>query len=338
MQWTIFATMFDNIGPPVVGAVNGIVAALQGWMRPILLAAVPLSVMLRMIWQSLKGTQINPLNEAIADAITGSVVVYMATEAAGFGPQARDLILNGLSTEIGRVVIGTLGARPVSGMLFDDIWNRTFVAGLTVLRSLPWSPSGLGLAFVVVIYWVVGIGAIALAFFIWLSSFVMLALLVGLWPLGVGFFAFPWLRGPAWGWVNTVLANLLLQVSTVVLLSIALGALGRILQQLSATTPAGTLPNEIAQIQMVLGAGAIVFFLGWLAKQLPGQAATWAHGFTGFGQVPRFSWPFGSSASAADAVKGGPDSQTVQPQGGHAVTSPAPAAVPVSAPPGRALG
>ncbi|WP_165943289.1 type IV secretion system protein [Roseicella aquatilis] len=326
-MWTIFAMMFDAVGTPLVASVDSLVRALQGWMRPILIAGVALFVMGKFLWRALRGHGGNPLNEAVADAAAGSIIAYVATEAAGLGPMARDLLLRGLSTEIGRVVLGALGGTALNANLFDDAWGRAWAAGLGTFSNLPWSGAGIALGFFVVLYWIVCAVSILVAFLVWLSSFAMVALLVGLWPLGVGLFAFPWTRGIAWGWLRSALANVLLQVLCVALLALLLGAIAPILAGVTNSTTGAGLRNEFRQLQALFG-GMIVFLLvAWLAYQLPGLAAAVTHGFTGYGQVPSVNLSWLSAPPP-------PPPPHDPPRSGGAP----PVAMPQGLPPGRALG
>ena len=335
MDVAIFAVLFEGVGPPIIQTVDAMVAALQGWMRPVLVAGVVLYAVGRMIWATLRGDG-NPFGDSLTIMISGSIFVYAATEAAGLGPQARNLLLNGISNEIGRSILSAVGNRQLSANLFDDALARGWAAGLDAYNKLPtFSLKAWALAVLVVFYWVFAFGCVAVAFFIWLTAFVMVALLVGFWPLGVGLFAFPWTRGLAWGWLRSTLANVLLQILLIAVLAVMLGAIDRILGLVAAT-----LQNEIANVGRLLLSGIVFGLLAWLAKQLPGLAATWAHGFTGFGQlaVGQLS-SFGSSPPPSQLQQLPPQTgpQALSPPGSPQML-PLPHSMPRSTPPGQSLG
>lgn len=335
MDVAIFAILYDGIGPPILQTVDAMVAALQGWMRPVLLSGVVLYAVGRMVWATLRGDG-NPFGDSLAIMVSGSIFLYAATEAAGLGPQARNLLLNGVSNEVGRLLLGAVQNRQLGANLFDDALARAWGAGLDVYNKLPtFSLKAWALAVLVAFYWVFAFGCVAIAFFIWLTAFVMVALLVGFWPLGVGLFAFPWTRGLAWGWLRSTVANVLLQIMLVAVLAVVLGATTRILN-----TVAATLQNEITNIGRLLLSGIVFGLLAWLARQLPGLAATWAHGFTGFGQMAFARLPgFGSTPPPSSP-------QLLLPQAGTPGLSlpgspqavPVPGAIPRSPPPGQSLG
>ena len=283
MQWTLFATLYDNIAPPMLTAVAAMIGALQTWVAPVLRDSILLFVVLKLLWGAVR-RNIEPISEVQALAVQGMVVLYLATSAAGYSLYISDLLLNGLSQQIGNALAGAVGNRAVSGGLFDELWNKAFVAGLAVYRNLPWSVAGLGLVAVVVLYWVGAIFGIAFAFLVWMRAFVFVALLVGLGPLFVGLWLFPLTRGWFFGWLNTTMSSVVLQILSTGLLTLILGTTTRILAVLAATAGgASNTANEISQVQMLLGGIVLFAACGWLALQLPGIAASITHGFTGFG-------------------------------------------------------
>lgn len=343
MDLGIFAILFDGIGPPIIGAVDGMVAALQTWIRPILITGVVLYAVGKMVWSSIKGDG-NPLGDTMAIMVAGSIFVYAATEAAGLGPQARNLLLNGLSNEISRIVLGAIGNRQIGANLFDDALGRAWASGLDVYNKLPgFSLKAIPLAFLVAVYWILALGCVAIAFFVWLTAFVMVALLVGFWPLGVGLFAFPWTRGFAWGWLRVTLSNCLLQILAVSVLSLILGSVSRILTQIAVNS--GVL-NEITNIGRLLVSSVVFGLLAWVAKQLPGLAAGWAHGFTGYGQTAFIRFP----GSGGDQTSAPPPGSPQQQDQGQGQSTPGPSqapppqapppqsAIPRSPPPDRSIG
>jgi len=125
----------------------------------------------------------------------------------------------------------------------------------------------------------------------------------------------------------------LLQILLIAVLAVLLEAIRRILGLVAVT-----LQNEITNVGRLLLSGIVFGLLAWLAKQLPGLAATWAHGFTGFGQMAFSRLPsFGSPP---------PPPQQLPPQTGAEGLSlpgapqmlPMPHPMPRSTPPGQSLG
>jgi hypothetical protein len=234
------------------------------------------------------------------------------------------------------LVLGVVAGPQLNASLFDDALARAWAAGLDVYNRLPtFSLKAWALVVIIAFYWIFAFGCVAVAFFIWLTAFVMVALLVGFWPLGVGLFAFPWTRGLAWGWLRSAIANVLLQILLIAVLAILLGAIRRILEVVS-----GALQNEITNVGRLLLSGIVFGLLAWLAKQLPGLAATWAHGFTGFGQTAVVRLYSRSDGSPNDTP---PQSQPQvgllqQSASGVIEAASIPHPVPRSTPPGQSLG
>lgn len=282
MNWTIFATVFTYVDAPMAAAVNGLAAALSGYVGPVLKAALALYVFVSLLWSGLSGDQ-RAVSKAEEIIIGGAFALAFASEMAVYTPYVRNLAVNGLSREIGNLMTGAVGNRPVSGALFDEVWNKAYLAGVAVYRNLPWSVAGLGLCAVVVLYWIVAVFAIAFGFLVWLKAYVFLSVLIGVGPLFVGLFIFPWTRGWFFGWLNTTAASLVLQILTVALVTLLIGAQTRILLILS--NEVANRGNEIVQLQMLFGGMVLFVTCGWLALQLPGAAASITHGFAGFGHM-----------------------------------------------------
>lgn len=336
MEWALFATLYTNIAPPMIAATDVMIGILTNWIGPVIRDAAILFIVLKLLGGALKGGM-EPISEFQFLAVTGMVAVYLASTVAGYTMYVRDFLLNGIDVQIANALAGVTNSQAVSGAAFDELWNRAWVAGLVVYRNLPWSVAGLGLVAVVVLYWVVAMAGIMLAFLVWMKAFVFVALLVGLGPLFVGLWFFPLTRGWFMGWLNTTMAAILLKIMSVALLSLVLRAMTLTLTALAATSGGrATGANEIAQLQMLFGGMALFGFVAFLSIQLPGLASAICHGFAGHSHMAlgRLGMGGGGSGGQAAAPAGG----------GHAAAvvadAPAPAAAPMMLrlpPPGRSL-
>jgi hypothetical protein len=293
MQWTIFASFHDAIIPLMNGGVDAMIASLTGWIGPMLKAALLVYVPGRLLWQSLRGAG-NPIGEMEVLLVAGAFAVMIASELAWYGPYVRDTLRVTLPQEIGRRLVGATGARPMGGALFDEAWNRAWLAGLMVYKALPWSVGGLGLVLIVVLYWLVALFSLFIAFGVFMIAEFMVSFLVGFGVLFVGLWMFPLTRGWFYGWLNTTMASVLLQIMTSALLSLVLGIMTRLLTMIVSAGLAGGAANEIAQIQHTMAGLVLFLFAGWTAYQLPGLASAITHGFAGYGHLPRGWGPSGS--------------------------------------------
>jgi type IV secretion system protein VirB6 len=281
VQWTVYASLFDGLSGPVNASVNAMAIVLQAWVAPWLKQGLLFAVPARMLWAAFK-RDADPFSETMLWGISGGLAIYFASTMAGYGPLFRDTLLNGIASDVGgRLAHDT---RPLNGAMFDQVWIRAWLGGMQVYKALPWTIGGIGLMICVVAFWFVAIIGVTVAFVVWLSAYLMAALLVGIGPLFAGLFVFPWFRHIFWGWLNTALTSVVLQILCTALLSLLLGSMTRLLATLVVLERNG---DQITQLQMLFGGVVLFVGCGWLAQQLPGVAASITHGFAGYGQVPR---------------------------------------------------
>ena len=280
MSFDIFALLYSLIATPVLSSVAAMNGLLAGMVAPALRWAL-----IAFVAGSLLRTMFRPNAEPFGDftllLLGGAVALYMVSSSASYGTWARDVLLNGIATEIPNALAGITGARPITAAAFAEIFGKAWAAGVAVLRNLPWSVAAIGLILVVVIFWLAAAAATAIAFAIWLKGFVFLALLIGVGPLFGALWLFPWTRGWFFGWLNTVMANIVLMVLSVALLTLLLAATTELLAQIAADAR-GSNANEFRQGGMLLG-GIILFAVSaWLTYQLPATAGAITHGFAGY--------------------------------------------------------
>lgn len=303
MNWDIFALLYNLIATPVLSSVDTMAGALSGAVAPALRWGLMVALAGLLLWRAVKPGGAEPFGEVVGLLLAGAVALYVVSSAAGYGPYVRDVLIR-MPQEIGQTVAGGTGGRPLDASAFSDVWRKAWAAGLGVWRNIPPSIGSIPLYAIVVIFWFVALAATVLAFVIWLKAFVFLALLVGIGPLFAGLFAFSWTRGWFYGWLNTAMANVVLQILSVALLALLVSATTEMLAQVFASMPAplaaapsGTsilrqyIPgrnapanteNEVMQVATLL-AGVVLFGVaGWLAYQLPGTAAAITHGFAGY--------------------------------------------------------
>lgn len=346
MGWTVFAAIYDGFAVPMIALTNVLVSALQAWVIEWMRDAMVVLLVGTLLLASLRGDK-DPFTILMIELVKYWFAATLVTSALGLGPAVRDLLLTGIEREIGGRLLGLSGARMVTGAIFDELWNRAFAGGLRVMRNLPWSIAGFGMMLTVLAYWAAALVGTVMAFAIWMRAFVMTAMLVGLWPVFVGLWIFPWFRFLFWGWVHSVFSNVILKVLSTLLLSVVLGGLQTLLQTMltnagAAGTGVSLLANEWLQLQMLMGAAALFGCCGWLAFQLPGLAASIGSGFSGYGHLAisglRGAFSGGGASGNGDSGgRGGGRSDYNRRDGSDG--SPANDSVPVvrNEPPGRSL-
>lgn len=332
--WAVFATIYDGFAVPLIALTNVLVGALSSWTLTWMRDAMIVLLVGTMLWSSIKGGE-DPVSILLTSLVKYWFVGLLLTSTLNLGPALRDLLLTGIEREVGGALSGATGTRMVTGALYDTLFNRAFAGGLRVMRQLPWSVAGVILGVGVLLYWIIALAACVMGFVIWMKAFIMVAVLVGMWPLFVALWLFPWFRFLFWGWLHSVFANLILKLLTTVLLSLVLNGLDQMLQTLLAQTRNGG--NEWLALQTLLGGAAMFVCAGWLTYQLPGTAGAIAGGFAGYGHLPSLRNPFARREQEGGAGGGGGLSDSNRNSGGEG--SPANDMIPVvrNAPPGRSL-
>lgn len=267
MNWSIFATLVAQIEPPLMAAVNGMIAALSGNMAGVLKAGILVWLAGHMLVRVLNPGG-HPLSEMESKVIRGGIGFVLATQAAEYHTYIRDVFLTGLPNGITALVSGAAGGQAISGAAFDAVWNKAWVGGLTVYQTL--GTFEFGLQLMVVLYWIIALISIGAGFLIWMVSKLLLALFVGTGPLFVALFVFPATKGWFQGWLNGMLSSVVCQVFTVALLTILTAAENTIIAQIAGVGPGGA----VQQLQLLLGGMLLFFICGLIVTQLPGAAVS----------------------------------------------------------------
>ena len=278
MSWAFFAVLFNAIEPPLVAAVQGIIGALSAYVAPILKWFIVAYVAGRMIVLAYGPSQ-EPLGVFLKTLMKCAIAYWIVASAATYNQYLGTLLLTTLPTEISRAISGVNGGQPLTGQVFDDIWGKAWSAGLAVYRNIPWSIKGIGLQFVIVLYWFVALISIGIGFLIYLGAQVILALLVAVGILFAAAFPFTASRGYFDRWLSACLSMVLLEVFVVALLTLLTAAENQMIVQIVGLNGGGfNGADEIAQLQMLLGGVLLFFISAIIAKQLPVVAVAVAGG------------------------------------------------------------
>ncbi len=273
MNWNFFATLYSSIASPLDSSVSVVIAALVGYLTPVLRALMVVYVGGTALTTMMNPTQ-EPLTGLLRNLIRSALVFFIISSAANFNQYFGTLFLTTLPTELGNSISGATGAHSLTGGAFDDVWNRAWAAGLVVYKNLPWSIKGIALQFLVVAYWIIAILAIGVGFLIYLGAHVALGLVVAIGPLFVTCYLFPATRRFFEGWISALVSLVLTQVLTITLLVLLTNTENATITQISA----GSGSNEIAQVQLLLYAIVLFVMCALLASQLPGIAVGIAGG------------------------------------------------------------
>jgi type IV secretion system protein VirB6 len=326
-SWHLFQTIYNSIVPTVVGSVNGIINSLAG------LVGTPLKVAIStwlagMMLMHVFGPEGNPLTKLEKELMACAVAFVIATTPSTYALFFTNTLLTALPNDIGNAIAGAFGAVAVSAGAFDTLWNKALAAGWTIFQNLGWSITDAMMGLLVLIYWLVSLGAIGYGFVIWMISFVVLALFIATGPLFVALLAFPFFRPIFASWLGAALQCVILQAFTVALLAMLTGAEGITIGSIAAQS--GT--NTAMAVQTLIGGGALFVFGAWVIKHLPGAASAISAGLTF--HAPQIVSGAMSAARGASSAWGAATAAAPPPPAAANTNASASASV---APPGRSL-
>lgn len=273
-EWTVFATIFGKIQPPVIGWVDQTITAVTG---AISLPLIALFVVF-LAGYSLIRTFVpdaDPLSDIERKLLRCAIAFNVATVAATYHQFVADLALTGLPAWLSATLTGGFGNNSiqVGAAAFDTIWNKAYLAGSFVESELS-SVGDFGLHLLVALYWVLSGAVVAAAFAGWLFAYIAVALLVAIGPIFVGMLAFPVTHGMFSRWLGSVLGALLLQALIIALLVLLTGAETAIVGQIAAETMSNSSTSgQVVHLgQLLLGALLLFVVCGYMLLELRGLA------------------------------------------------------------------
>ncbi|HET7882561.1 MAG TPA: type IV secretion system protein [Acetobacteraceae bacterium] len=259
----IFAALYTALFTPFQTAVQGVIGALLPLMAAAITAGVGAVLIAWALTIAIGAESAGAvLNRMITRVLLPAAVVLFLLSGVASYQQWLVTWISQLPDDIGRAVTGGLGGAAVnSGDPFDNVWNKAYVAGATVFTNLPFSLKGAVLALVVILYWIAAAAAVLLAFAMFVTSKVLLQLLIAVSPVFVGAGAFQpsrfLLRGFAAGIAGVITA----QVLVVALLGIAFNVENQLLAPVLASAANANVAGLIASLLItgcVLGACAVL--------------------------------------------------------------------------------
>ena len=259
----VFASLYTALFTPFQGAVQGVIGALL----PLMAGAVTAGVGAMLIAWALTiavgaesaGAVMNRMITRVL--LPAAVVVFLLSSVATY-QQWLVTWISQIPDDVGRAITGGLGGTVVnSGDPFDNVWNKAYVAGATVFTNLPFSLKGAVLALVVIAYWIAAAAAVLLAFAMFVTSKVLLQLLVAVSPVFVGAGAFQPSRFLLRGFAGGIAGVITAQILVVALLGIAFNVENQLLAPVLASAANANVTGLIASLLItgcVLGACAVL--------------------------------------------------------------------------------
>lgn len=273
-EWSVFATIFGKIQPPIAGWVDQTITALAGQIRLPLLATFVVFIAGYSLIRTL-APDAHPLSSLERKLLRCAIAFNIATGVAAYHQAVADLALTGLPAWLGATLTQGFGSSSGTVQLgasaFDNIWNSAYMAGSAVEGHLSsWGDFGLHL--LVALYWVVSGIVIAVAFGAWLFAYIAIVLLVGIGPIFVAFLAFPATHGMFSRWIGSLLGAVLLQAFIVALLVLVTSAEAAIIGQVAAAGQDGSqLAGQVVHLGQLLLGGLLLFIVsGYMLFELRG--------------------------------------------------------------------
>lgn len=243
-QYAIFALIWTNLAVPVNGATVQMINSMIGVIAPrfALLATAYMIMMIMVLWLA---PDENSVLSFLKQIVVASIIYTLVTNAATYDYYVTNLVqgtVNGVSTAIA----GAFNqGGPLNANSFDIIGTRAFVVGLAVFKNLPWySPKLVPLGFCCAIYWFLAFAAITIMFSIYLVSYMATAFLIGVGPIFVAMYFFPYTRGWFDGWLRNLMTGVLVQIFSAALGAMFVFVIGNVLN-LMATGLAGTAIGQV---------------------------------------------------------------------------------------------
>lgn len=271
-EWTVFATIFGKIQPPIAGWVDYTINALAGQIKLPLTAAFVVFLAGYSLIRTL-APDAHPLSDIERKLLRCAIAFSIATGTATYHQFVADFALTGLPAWLGATLTGGFngGSVQIGAAAFDNIWNSAYMAGSAVEAHLS-SWGDIGLHLLVALYWVVSGAVVAVAFGAWLFAYVAIVLLVGIGPVFVAFLAFPATHGMFSRWMGSVLGAVLLQAFIVALLVLVTGAEAAIIGQVATVGQDGSqLAGQVVHLGQLLLGGLLLFIVcGYMLFELRG--------------------------------------------------------------------
>ena len=260
----VFGYIFNQIETPLLQSIAVLMTALVSYASAPVQTALVLYIALTGILM-LRGHASEAIGSLFSRLIKMSIVVWFATNGSLYTTWVSGFFLTTLPNDINQAVSASMGGgTAIDANSFDTVLLKGFDAGLQVWKLLKWY--NIGEKGFVIVFWAVAILACLVTFAIWFISHVSLAVFVALAPLMVPLVLFPVTKPIFERWIGSMISAVIVQVVTVILLTLTLQVEGQLVAQLAGY--AGT--NPVEQMRTLIAAIAFFGFAALLAFQIPG--------------------------------------------------------------------
>lgn len=268
----VFGYIFDQVESPLLQVLGSIMTALVAYAASPVQTAVVIYIALTGIL-ILRGHASEGIGSLVSRAIKLSIVVWFATNGGEYATWVNDFFLVSLPNDVTQAVSSAAGGgTTIAANSFDTLLLKSFDAGLQIWKLLGWRD--IGEKMFVILFWAVAVMACVVTFAIWAISHISLAIFVALGPLMLPLVLFPVTKPIFERWIGAMISVVIVQVVTVILLTLTLQVEAMLVAQLAGYT--GTNPFE--QIRILLAACAFFAFATLLAFQIPGFGTALAGG------------------------------------------------------------
>ena len=260
----VFSYIFTAIENPLLDNLAQLMAALISYAAAPVQTALVLYIALTGILM-LRGHASEAIGSLFSRLIKMSIIVWFTTTGAPYTDWVSNFFLTTLPNDISQAVTSSMaGGTAIAADSYDTVLLKAFDAGLQVWKLLDWYD--LGEKSFVIVFWAVAILACLVMFAIWFISHISLAVFVALAPLMVPLVLFPVTKPIFERWIGSMISAVIVQVVTVILLTLILQVEGQLVTQLAKYS--GT--NPIEQMRIMIAAIAFFGFAALLAFQIPG--------------------------------------------------------------------
>ena len=270
--FNVFQYMFDQIETPFLRSVNILVRALVEYASTPVQVALILYIILTGLLM-MRGYAGEAFNTLLTRIVVFTVVIWFATNGSVYTTYVQDFFLTVLPNELTHVVANAGGNNPdIAANSFDTALKKAYEAGLKIWKTLGYWD--IGEEIVIAIFWLAAIVACIACFAIWFLSHVALGLFIIIGPLMICLILFPPTKPIFERWIGAMISCVILQVSTVILLTLMLQVEGAIIAKIFEYKG----DNPFEQLGVLLAGICFFLFSAVIVYQLPALATALAGG------------------------------------------------------------